>query len=487
VAHAGPGSRPESGPGRAALARTLTTRDIVLLNVAAIVGLRWIALAAANGPSSLFLWVLAAIVFFIPQGFAVIALASAMPEEGGLYVWTMRAFGPRHGFISGWLYWASNILYFPTVTLSTVVFGLYIFGPRFAHLEHSAAYATTASLVVLAIALALNIVGMKTGRWVQNIGGIATWLPVGALLLVGVMGLVRFGPATPITAAALVPSFGRLPTVLFFSSLCFGYAGLELGPILAGEVIDPRRAFPRAVVISGLTIAACYVLGTLALMWALPAHQTSILSGVNQAIANAGIVQGMPWLGSPVALLMTLGGLGGIGAWLIGSARLLFVGGLNRQLPPIFSRTQARWKTPYVAMLVQGVLSAAFIVVANQGDTVKGAYQKLVNATLIVYFIPYLYMFAAAIRLRGEVAREPRAVPIPGGRAGSLLWNGLGLVTTGVAIVLSLIPPADVANKARFFGQVFAGSFGFVAAGLVLHAVAARSRERDLAGAGHAQ
>ena len=97
-----------------ALERALKTRDIVLFNVAAIVGMRWIALAAANGPSSLLLWVLAAVAFFIPQGFAVIALASAIPEEGGLYVWTTRAFGQRQGFLAGWLYWASNILYFPT-------------------------------------------------------------------------------------------------------------------------------------------------------------------------------------------------------------------------------------------------------------------------------------------------------------------------------------------------------------------------------------
>ena len=120
------------------LERALKTRDIVLFNVTAIVGMRWIALAAANGPSSLVLWLLAALTFFVPQGFAVIALASAIPEEGGLYVWATRAFGPRHGFLVGWLYWASNILYFPTLTLSTAVFALYVFGMRFAHLEQSA-------------------------------------------------------------------------------------------------------------------------------------------------------------------------------------------------------------------------------------------------------------------------------------------------------------------------------------------------------------
>jgi len=458
------------------LERALKTRDIVLFNVAAIVGMRWIALAAANGPSSLFLWLLAALVFFIPQGFAVIALASAIPEEGGLYVWTSKAFGARHGFLAGWLYWASNILYFPTLTLSTVVFGLYVFGTRFAHLEQNAAYAAGASLTLLAIALALNIVGLRSGRWLQNIGGLATWLPSVALAVVGVAALLHGGSATPINVHSLPPAFGNLPTILFFANLCFGFAGLELAPMLAGEVVEPRKTFPRAIVISGLTIAACYLVGTICLMWALPSAETSIISGVNQAITKAGARQGLGWLGAPVALLMTLGGLGGVGAWLIGSARLLFVGGLDRFLPPVFGRTHPRWNTPYVALLVQAILSAIFILAATQGDTVKSAYLKLVNATLIVYFVPYLYMFASAIRLRAEIVRQPAAIPVPGGRWGSLFWNGLGFLTTSVSIVLALVPPADTADRHGFFVQVLGGSAGFLIAGWVLYSLAQRRR-----------
>ena len=424
------------------------------------------------------LWLVGCATMALPLGLCVVSMASRHPDEGGLYVWTSKAFGPRQGFLAGWLYWASNITYFPTLTLSTVVFALYVFGTRFASFEQSPAYAAGASLVLLAIALVFNIVGLKTGKWVQNIGGLAQWLPSGALLLVGILALLHGGSATPITAGSLLPNFAALPTVLFFANLCFGFAGLELAPCMAGEVVDPCRTFPRAIVISGLSIAAVYLLGTVSLLWALPRGEISIISGVNQAITKAGAKQGLPWLGSPVALLMTLAGLGGIGAWLIATARLLFVGGLDRYLLPICAKTHPRWKTPWFAMVFQAAFSAIFIVAATQGDTVKGAYLKLVNATLIVYFLPYLYMFASAIKLRRAIAAEPRAIPVPGGAAGSAFFNGLGFLTTAVAIVLALIPPADTADRLGFFLQVFVGSFGFLGAGLVLYALAERRRRR---------
>jgi amino acid transporter len=324
---------------------------------------------------------------------------------------------------------------------------------------------------------------LKTGKWVQNIGGLAQWIPSAILLAVGIAALASGGSATRFTAPALLPSFAKSDTIIFFAQICFGFAGLELAPMMCGEVRDPKRTVPRAIWISGLTIAACYVLGTLSLLWALPSAKVSIIAGVNQAIAQAGAAHGLPWLGPPVALLMTLAGLGGLGAWLIGTARLLFVGGMDRYLPPVFGRTHPEWKTPYVALLVQAGLSALFILAATQGSTVHSAYLMLVDATLIVYFIPYLYMFAAAIRLRREIARAPEAIVIPGGSAGSWLVNGVGFATTLLAIILALVPPSDTADKIGFFLKVFVGSFAFLVAGFLFYSRAERRRSRARAAA----
>ena len=111
-----------------ALPRALGLRDMVLFNIVAVVSLRWFATAAAAGPSSITLWVLAALFFFIPQGLAVSDLAARYPDEGGIYAWTKRTFGEGHGFLCGWCYWVNNILYYPNLLISTAVVGTYVVG-----------------------------------------------------------------------------------------------------------------------------------------------------------------------------------------------------------------------------------------------------------------------------------------------------------------------------------------------------------------------
>ena len=458
--------------------KSLGLLDLVLFNTVAIVGLRWVALTAHSGPSSLVLWVLAAVAFFIPQGLCVMTLSSALPKDGGLYVWISEAFGERQGFIAGWLYWASNILYFPTLCLSTAVFALYIFNNQFAGLEHSQTFAAGASLILLGLALGFNIVGTGTGRWLQNLGGLAQWLPSLVLIGVGLVALVADGSATAMPASSLVPTFSNLDTIIFFSQICFAFAGLELAPVLAGEIREPRRTIPRALLISGFVIAGIYIFNTLALMWALPPDKISIIAGVNQAIAQAGAAHGMAWLGPPVALLMTLAGIGGLGAWLIGSARLLFVGGMDRLLPPAFARVHPRWNTPYVALLVQAALAAVFILAATQGSSVHTAYLILVDATAILTFLVYLYMFAAAIKLRRRIAQTPEAIAVPGGAFGSIVANGIGFLTTVGAIALALVPPSDTSEKMDFFLKVIGGTVGFFIAGLILYWLARRRAMR---------
>ena len=459
-----------------ALRRQLDSRDLILMYVAAILSPRWIAFAAAAGPASLTLWVAAGLFFFVPQALCVTALSSAFPQEGGLYEWARRAFGNFHGFVAGWCYWVNNLFYYPSLALATAGMGLYVFGTRYAHLEKSTTYGVIGSLVLIVIAVAASVVGWRSGKWVQNLGGAANWLPIVFLLAIAGMSYARFGSANPISWSALLPTFADLGLVLAFSKMCFAFAGFELAPIVSEEIIEPRKTVPRAILVSAVSIAFVYLAGTLALLVALPTKETSILTGINQAVTVSGARVGLDYLGAPTALLMWLAGLGALAAWFAGNGRLLFVAGLDRYLPPAFSRIHPRWNTPALAPLVQGGLAVVFTILATAGSNVESAYLFFADFTLVLYFIPYLYMFASGIVLGRDVEKTPGAIPVPGGKSGNVIVTSAGFLVTALAIVLSCIPPAEEPRKAWRVGLLVGGSLLFVAIGAAPYALASRRR-----------
>jgi amino acid transporter len=465
-------------PGVPDLKRQLDTRDLVFMYVAAILSPRWIAFAAAAGPASLTLWIAAGLFFFVPQALCVTALASAFPQEGGLYAWSKRAFGDFHGFVAGWCYWVNNLFYYPSLALATAGMGLYVFGTKYAHHEQSRAYGMIGSLILIGIAVAASVVGWRSGKWIHNLGGAANWLPILFLLVIAVLTVMRFGPANPISFASLLPRLSDMALVLAFSKLCFAFAGFELAPIVSEEIVEPRRTIPRAIFLSAVSIAFVYLAGTLALLVALPTAETSIVTGINQAVTTAGARVGLDYLGAPTALLMWVAGLGALAAWFAGNGRLLFVAGIDRYLPPAFTRIHPRWNTPALALLVQGALAIVFTVLATGGSSVKNAYLFFADFTLVLYFIPYLYMFASGIVLRRETASAPGAIPIPGGKAGNVVVNVAGFVVTALAIVLSCIPPADEERKSQRVLLLVGGAVVFVAIGVGLFALAARRARR---------
>src|SRR5918993_2929471 len=192
------------------LPRTMGLRDLVLFNIVAVLSLRWFATAAAAGPSSVSLWVMAALFFFVPQGLAVSHLAARYPSEGGIYFWTKRSFGEGHAFLCGWCYWVNNILYYPSLLMSTAVVGTYVIGRGGTGLESDWSYVLPATLGALWLAVGLNIVGLQTGRWLQNVGAIATYLPGILLVGLGIYAAFTLPPATPLTARSLIPDMSDM-------------------------------------------------------------------------------------------------------------------------------------------------------------------------------------------------------------------------------------------------------------------------------------
>src|SRR6059058_4733299 len=441
------------------LPRAMRLRDVVLFNVTAIVGLRWLTTAGRICPPSLALWGLAMVVFFLPSALAVRELTDVDPREGGIYRWVTRAFGPRHGFVAGWGYWVNNLVYYPSLLLTSAAMAAYIGGPGFVHLADSKWFIAGFSLGNLWIAVGLNLVGLRVGKWVQNLGAYGTWLPAAIFVLLALWSFATHGSATPFTARALVPTHLDLPLLSLFATMTFAFAGLELAPTLGDEIRDPVATLRRGILLSGIGVVAMYLLGTAAMLVALPAETVSVTNGMPQA--TAALVQrlGVAWLApvaALVAILLALGNLGGVGAWLAGSALLPFVAGVDGALPPAFSRIHPRWHTPHLALLVQGALATVFVVASLVGSTVKNAYLVLTQTTLILFFIPYLYLFAAYLRLRR--ART----------AATGLIGLVGLAAVGFSILLGFVPPGDDGRPWMYEAKVVGGVIGFMGLGLLL-------------------
>jgi glutamate:GABA antiporter len=455
------------------LVRALKLRDLILFNLVAVLGLRHLGTTAKFGPGSLLIWLIAAVFFFIPQGLAVMELSSRFPKEGGIYFWTKRALGEGHGFLCGWCYWINNVLYYPNLLISAAVIATFVFEKSGTGLSDNWVYVLPMTLGTLWIAVLINIVGLGTGKWLQNAGGVGTYIPGLILILLGAYGAMTTPPANQLSLETLKPDLNNLPALNLLASIAFAFAGLELASTMADEVEHPRRNLPRAIFISGPLIAVAYVLGTAAVLWHLPNKDVNVVSGFLQAI-KAGAENISPtlgWVAPLCAALYSVGNLGSMGAWLVGPARVAFVIGLDHYFPKAFGAVHPRWHTPYVAILVQATLATIFLLLSvfGKGTKVEDVYLILLDTQILIYFIPYLYLFIVFVIHRRRSANSSEVMLAPGGSIGAWFTGLSGIVVTLFAMIIATIPPPGLGNPLLFRFKVIGGALGFILVGGLIY------------------
>lgn len=460
--------------------------DVVAMNIVAVVGLRWIARSARVGAPSVSLWILACVVFFVPLALALIELSSRHPEQGGIYAWVRRAFGPLHGYIAGWCMWVNNLFYFPSLLLFAAANAALVLGPSGENLAENRVYSVVFVIGFLWFCTALNVMGLGAGRWLQHLGSVATWIPPLLLIVCGAVAFATFGSATSFAPSELVPRGDRLTTMSLWSSMCFAFSGIEIASMVGQEVKNPRRTIPLGIILSGIAVTAIYILSSASVLVAVPASELAELSGIADAVDLTTGRLGLAGMGALTGLLLFVGAIGGTSSWVAGSARVPFAAGVDAVLPPAFARLHERYRTPHVALVVQGLaatllfLASVFVSLWDEQTSVQGAYDILVNLTILIYFVPYLYLFAAWIRLR--LAASPGvpdadAVTIPGGIAGVWAAAGCGFLATLLAIGLVFVPPPGTENVVNYEANLAGQSLLLFAVGLAFY-VAARSRAR---------
>ena len=454
------------------LRRTLGLFDVALFFIVAGSNLQWVATAAAAGPSSIAVWFIVCGAMFVPLSVVVMYLTTAYPDEGGMYVWAKHAFGPLAGFFTGWTYWTSNLPYFPTLLYFAAGNVLFVSASGHAALGGSAPYFIAVALAGLALSTILNILGLDVGKWLNNVGAVTRWVVTLALIALGAFAWMKFGPATQVNAATIRPAL-RLQDLIFWSTIAFAWTGPEAISFMAGEIRNPRRSIPIGLAIAAPAIGAIYIIGTLAVLAALPASKVDPSSGVMQAIASvAGRVQ-LNAIVPVMAIFVAVSCLGSCGAWLGAVARIPFVAGIDRYLPDTFGRMHPRWGSPVAALLTQAGIAAVFIFLGQAGSSVATAYNDMVNATVLITMLPFLLLFASAVKLCLQ-PRNPEAMRIPGGRVTVTICAIVGFATTTGAAVLSVIPPDDEANKVLHVLRILGMTLLLVAAGAAVYLLGRR-------------
>jgi glutamate:GABA antiporter len=461
------------------LKRSLGRWDLIALFVVAVFNLNVVPSIAANGGVTVWLWLISLVLFFWPQGIAVIELAHRYPGEGGVYLWAKEVFGDFHGFLSGWCYWTNNMMYVPTVMLYFVGVSVFVLGPGHAALADNKIFTVVASVGLMALLVILNIVGLGVGKWINNLGGIGTGVAAAVLIGLGVIVFARFG--TTVTAADFrIPPNPRF-VLNSFGVICFGLVGLELASVMGDEIKDPQKTLPGAVAWGGVLSGLMYIATTLTLLVAVSRSEINVLQGIVQAVGHMASRVHAEWIVAPFALMLSIS-IAGIGsAWLAGSARIPFVAGLDSYMPSWLGKTHPRFATPHAALIVQGVVSMILVLVNSVGSGVQETFQRLLSLAVVLQLVPFLYMFAALLK----IAASPNWEKGLYSKTSLLLAGTSGLITTTLGIVLAFFPAQQIQSLFSYEIWMFGGTLFFIGLAVFFFFVYGR-RKTSLATSGRA-
>ncbi|HEV2488962.1 MAG TPA: APC family permease [Candidatus Acidoferrales bacterium] len=468
---------PQDSPPPAApeLRRVLGQWDLILLFVVALTNLNIVPAIAAAGPETVWLSLAALTLFFWPQGIAVIELSHRYPGEGGIYLWSKEVFGNFHGFLSGWCYWTNNVFYIPTLLFYMVGISVYAGGVRFADLGNNRPFVLVTAFLILWFIVWLNIRGLGVGKWLNNFGAIGTIIAAVALSVLAAVHWHLFGVNLSSSDFRIANADWHLAST--FGVICFALVGLELASVMGDEIREPRRNLPRAVAWGGIISGLLYVGAILAVLVALPKKDISVVQGILQAVTRMSADIGVAWFVPPLAIALTVAIAGTTSAWISGSARIPFVAGLDRYLPPSLGKVHRRYHTPHVALIVHAVLSCLFIVMSFVGATVEEAYQILLLLAVVLQLIPFLYMFAALLR----IALREDCTDAYYKRSTIWLAGLSGFASTALGMIVAFVPPADRHEPPWLFElKMFIGCAFFLGLAAFFFFVYSRRKEREV-------
>ncbi|HKQ63230.1 MAG TPA: APC family permease [Candidatus Polarisedimenticolaceae bacterium] len=444
----------------ASFRRELGLLTLVLTQVMYIVGSGWVGTAAKLGPAHVAFWALAILFYYLPQAAVVIYLNRLMPIEGGLYQWASVGLGDFLGFLTAWNLWAYTVVIisvFGVIIATNLSYLLVHIGATFT----GAAWYTPLVSATAVVALTLvSLFGLRVGKWLQGLGGLAHLLTFGALILVPLVAAERGGDYRPLAAA--MPSVTLLSLNIFGKLALGALSGFEYVAILAGECRQPERTIGRSVIAAAPIIAVMFILGTSSVLALVPLERIDLISPIPQtlSVGFSGLALARFVVPALIALLLVRQ-IGTVTLLFAGNTRLPMVAGWDRLVPRWFTRLHPRYRTPQNSILFVGALTLALTLAGQVGVGLQEAFQLLENAAGILYAFTYLALFAIPLFGAARLGVRPP------------LWlraaAACGFGVAALYSVLSIFPIIEVASWSAFAAKILAVLVATEVAGIAIY------------------
>jgi amino acid transporter len=457
----------------ASLKKPLGLWDLALTQVLFVVGSSWVGTAAKLGQAHLFFWLLAIVLFYIPQAAVVIYLSRVMPLEGGIYQWAKLAFNEFAGFMVAWNLWLLSIMVITLGGMFVTTNISYAIGDSAAWMPNSK---WCVSLISCALVVGLGFIavrGLSLGKWVHNIGGFLMLAVYASLIALPFVALVRgdLKEYHPLVLAA--PTLSIFYCFNIFTKLAVGaLSGFEYVAILAGETRSPGRDIGRSVLIASPIIAIAFILGTSSVLAFIGDKPIDLIGPVPQTLRLG--LRFFPIAGaiaSSAIVLMTVRTIASTSVHVTGSSRLPMVAGWDRLLPAWFSRLHPKYKTPINSVIFIAALTLTIVIASQIGAGIQEAFQLVDNASNVFYGIVYAMLFAIPLAGAGAI------------RSGANIWLRIaalcGLMVALAAIFFTVYPIIDVPSKLMFAAKIIAVTVVANAIGAAIFALRSRTTLRD--------
>ncbi|MGL6030270.1 MAG: amino acid permease [Legionella sp.] len=429
---------------------SLTIFSLTMITVGSVDSIRNLPATALFGSQLIFYFILGALFFLIPTALVSAELASGWAKQGGIYIWVKQAFGKRAGFLAIWLQWIENVIWYPTL-LSFVAGTIgYLINPA---LTDNPYFLWAVIVTCFWGATILNLRGMSSSAAFSTLCSLAgLLLPMALIIGLGVAWIATGNPLqVQFDSASIVPHLSDRSMWVSLTAIIMSFCGIEIATVHANDVNNPQHAFPKALIYSVGIILSTLILGSLAIAIVLPQNDINLVAGIMQAFEAFFLAYHMHWMMPVVAVMLVLGGLGGVSNWIIAPTKGLLVAAEDGNLPVAFQRTNSKG-APVLMLYTQAIIVTLLSTLFLFMPSVNGSYWLLTALAAQLYMLMYLIMFIAAIKLRLSEPNHPRPFKIPGGLAGMLFVAGVGIIGVLTTLAVSFIPPdgINVGNTMRY-------------------------------------